>query len=334
MLTDYEKSCLTTYLQTLDDEKIKHLAGSVTNGMMRCYSREEATKCILQHCPSLAQFFHRKKADRNSVFRYLHQMNVAVHSDLSKEILIQMVFELWRIPYTPMTPASTVTSSFESRIPSVSNAIALQTNSNEPVNSIKNLLESEKILKEANTLGFEKYISVFAEQFYRLLNETPSGSGHLHSLNNTHFFGDCKMIIRIKGDSEETEVFCEGSTDILNNLSNLKKEHKLIFRPNLTEEGVRGKRDRYGTIQATVCGTLHQLPNRFVGYFQQAFVLGKDPFENDTSRITDSALVMTAKAAAPSLSQLMLESSPTSQPLAVGTTQSYLSITDTQSTLD
>lgn len=333
MLNDQEKYLLTHFLEQMEDSKLISLSGTVTMGRIKYTTREEAVKCILLHATSLIDIFHFKRINTTVLLKYLHHLNESIPGTASKDMLIHRIFQKWNIPYPTksqasdhvvVTPAITPypgTSVSKNDLPAVyltSTSVTVPTNNfqmmSDAVNSLNTnctrdplaqMIRSRELLKEVNTLAFNEYIVGFAQTFYNLLN-TASGQ-YEHGFNNTHFFGECKLKIMIKGATEDIELEGEGVMQVLNVLSDLKKDHQLYFSPNLTEQGVRSKQDNHGLISAVVCGTLHQRSGP-VGVFEQCFIIAPDPFARESYKIQETVLILRSSNAVSSYSQLMISS--------------------------
>lgn len=73
------------------------------------------------------------------------------------------------------------------------------------------------------------------------------------------------------------------AADVVQMICNTKACHSLYFNPNLSHEGVQGRRDVHGLVMGLVCGTLHQ-QDRCVGVLEQLFGLVRDPSADNFSR--------------------------------------------------
>ena len=94
-----------------------------------------------------------------------------------------------------------------------------------------------------------------------------------------HFYTDCRLYEKLSSDSLQEESEVAGSTDVANHICKTIREHNLIFSPNLTPEGVRGKVDSHGLCIVEVHGSLHQ-PGNCCGVFQHEFGLAQEPLSN------------------------------------------------------
>lgn len=186
----------------------------------------------------------------------------------------------------------------------VQNQMQIQQKNESPYAEV---VRSSQLLKEVNSLAFDEFILNFAKQFYELLNQNPN-SQYLHGLSDSHFFTECRIQIMIKGGQEDIEQAGENIGEVLTLLSDIKREHQLMFNPNLSADGVRGKTDSHGLIYAVASGTLHQGRGQMVGVFEHSFILRKDPFDANSCKIAESTLILRSSNAVESISQLMLTS--------------------------
>lgn len=337
-LSDQEKYLLTDFLSQMDDGRLKGLSGSVTMGRINCDSREEALNCILLHATSIRDLFNLKRISTTVLLNYLYRLNESVPGTATKEVLIQRIYQKWNLPFPtespysqtivspapsiyppainyqnlapPMgtVPCSTMVPNNQFQMMSDAARVFSTPNAHDP---LAQMIRSRNLLKEVNSLAFNEYIVGFAQTFYNLLNNA-SGQ-YQHSFNDTHFFGECKLKIMIKGAEEDIELEGEGIVEVLTVLSDLKKEHQLYFSPNLTEQGVRSKRDSHGLISAVVCGTLHQRSGP-VGVFEQCFIISPDPFARESYKIQETVLILRSSNAVASYSALMLGSKSSATP--------------------
>ncbi len=309
MLNDQEKNCLAHLLQTISsEEKLVSLAKSVSMGRIQYISSDDAIRYILLQTESLRSFFDRRKVNRDLLLAYLTKLNVSVAASATKETLVKHIFDVWKVPYSSSIPyahdnvALLPSTHFSSLNPSL--GYPQQQKSQDQI--LKEIVESEKIRKEAESMAFDAFILDFSREFYQLLNKKSEVNHYLHSLTTSHFIADCKMLIKIYGEEEETEVISENVTDTLENLSILQKQHELIFEPNLSGNEKRGHRDFCGLIHAVFGGCLYKRTEP-VGNFKQNFVLRKVSSTQNSYIIDQTNLILISKKAVP-YSSLMLTS--------------------------
>lgn len=305
MLNEYEKSCLTSFLQTMDDNTLKRIANSVTMGRLISNSRDESISCILLHSESLNMFFLRRKVNSLLLLKYLHSMRVPIPGESTKDTMLEQIYKLWKLPYQPATSNQQNCVSSTSSIlclPTNSSAhgginaaqclqIPNQSNTNHSHNSLKEMLDTKKLLKEADQVAIADFVQRFASQFYELLNKPDPTTCYLHSLNSSHFFEKCKIDIVIKGTQEDIQVGDEKCDKALKHLSDLRDTHKILFCPNLSPDAVGHKRSCDGLLCVVVCGTLHHTEG-IVGQFRQKFILSTDPYAQYSYKIKDTQLIL------------------------------------------
>lgn len=117
----------------------------------------------------------------------------------------------------------------------------------------------------------------FAQWFFQLLNAQNPSSGIVtnETFGTQHFYSDCQLKM-ISATSELTKDDFSGSELTVKRLLALAMEERLIFSPNLSEQGVRGMSEAHGLNVVLVCGIIHQHSNP-VGIFEQQFGLVREP---------------------------------------------------------
>lgn len=322
MLTDYEKSCLANFLQTLDDNHLKRLSSSVTNGRLIGNSREDAISCILLHSESLISFFNRKKVGSSVLLNYLHTMQIPVSGDAPKETMLEQIFNLWKVPLQRVSSHHNhynVSSSSAVALPITSSTQPMSINAAQSLQlanphqsgavnsytSMKQMIDHKKMIKEADAVALEDFVYSFAAHYYELLNKPDPSTCYLHSLNPTHIFSKCKMKIVVKRSDEDIEVVDDDCVSALKHLSELRESYKVIFVPNLSADNVRSQKSCDGLLYVMVFGTLHH-PDRVWGSFKQTFVLSADPFSQNSYKVRDSELTLINNKDVPSNTQQML----------------------------
>lgn len=296
MLNDYEKSCLSSFLQVMDDNLLKRMSKSITCGRMECNSRDESINCILLHSDSLMSFFSRRKVGSSLLLNYLNRMQVPVSGDATKTVILEQIFKFWKIPYQPVSQLDCVPSTVSNSVlPSNSSQLCIATSSQDTTqsynSSLKQMLETKKLIKEVDVVAVDDFVHRFSSQFYELLN-TPNASTHFHhNLNSSHFFEKCRVEIIIKGAEEDVQVVVDKCESALKHLSDLRVTHKLLFCPNLSPGAVINKRSCDGLLCVIVCGTLHRTDG-VVGQFQQSFILATDPYSQYSYKIQETTLFL------------------------------------------
>jgi len=115
----------------------------------------------------------------------------------------------------------------------------------------------------------------------------------------------------VDGRNRSIERF-EGSELTVGRLVAFVSQERLIFNPNSTPDGVRGKSDPHGRRVIFICGTVHRA-DTVIGLFEQQFGLVRDPTAENNWKIrsTRLALSTTAPESLPTLAmtQAMLTAS-------------------------
>ena len=124
----------------------------------------------------------------------------------------------------------------------------------------------------------------FAKWFYEMLNSfNPTVPGDAKDFGPQHFWDDAKIKINSVTPSPSTEEY-EGPQLVSERLISFTKEERLLFNPNIGQEGVFVKSSMHGLVMVMVCGTIHR-SNNCLGVFQQVFGIIKDPRYNDNWKI-------------------------------------------------
>lgn len=321
MLTDYEKACLANFLQTLDDSCLKRLSSSVTNGRLTGTSREDAISCILLHSESLISFFNRKRVSTSVLLHYLHTMQIPVAGEAPKEIMLEQIFNLWKVPYQPVsshnhhyvTPSSALALPVPPQPMGTNTTQSLQlanpqSGADNPYTALRQMIDHKKILQEADAVALEDFVYSFAAQYFELLNKPDPSTCYLHSLNSTHIFSKCRIKIVVKKSDEDIEVVDDNCESALKHLSELRESYRVLFCPNLSAGNVQNKKSCDGLLYVGVYGTLHH-PDRVWGSFKQSFVLSADPFSQNSYKVKDSELILINNKDLTNGQQMLMQSS-------------------------
>jgi hypothetical protein len=143
-------------------------------------------------------------------------------------------------------------------------------------------LQSTSTVPDTPNIGVEDNVidemaRQFTNWFYTVLNH--------FKLGIEKFWQDCSMCLDISSGSDCFRHEIQNSAvDVVKWICDTKTHDNLYFKPNLSHEGVKGRRDVHGRVMFLVCGTLHQ-PDRCVGIFEQLFGLVRDPSTNDKWKI-------------------------------------------------
>lgn len=128
----------------------------------------------------------------------------------------------------------------------------------------------------------------FTNWFYSLLNQCQLGM--------ENFWQDCSMCLVLSSERDCSELEIKNSAaDVVQLIWNTKAHNNLYFNPNLSSEGVQGRRDVHGLVMVLACGTLHQ-QDRCVGIFEQSFGLIRDPSARNNWKIKHTNLNLKCKS--------------------------------------
>ncbi|XP_054288422.1 uncharacterized protein C3orf38 homolog [Macrosteles quadrilineatus] len=271
MLSLEERINVLELLSGLDEDDILSLASTVTKGLLKPGSREEANEAVLQHSDSVESILSRKKISRELLFNYLHWKKVTTDSNLDKKSLTSMLLRLWKQP--------------------------VQSNNEQPNENFANHSNNERNLQVTShlePLQVDLFAHKFTEWYYQLLNKDFLQGGNF-AVGAEHFWNDATLQIEMMSNGQTVTEEAEGSTASVTLIRDIKQRHKLYFSPNLSAEGVRGRSEPHGAVCVLVCGTLHQSAGVVVGVFEQVFWLIKDPLTNNTWKIKRNQLRLTSK---------------------------------------
>ncbi|XP_072394855.1 uncharacterized protein C3orf38 homolog [Diabrotica undecimpunctata] len=248
-------------LSKLDEDNLLSLVRTVTQGLLRINSKDDAIKAILKHSPDTLSILRRKSVTREVLFSYLDEKDIVMKIPITKNELIDKIMEFWNIKSADIT-----TVSYRSN--------------EETINEIKPKEDSNSISALA-----EK----FAGWFYSLMNDEGVGA--------EHFYSDAKMKINLHSNNDcDTTVVEDDPDSLAQALFRIKLQHGIFFNPNISREGTQGRMDPHGLVIVLVCGTLH-VQKTCVGVFEQVFSLARDPFCDNNWKIKNSELNLRSKSA-------------------------------------
>uniref|UniRef100_A0A1B6KEV2 NTF2 domain-containing protein n=1 Tax=Graphocephala atropunctata TaxID=36148 RepID=A0A1B6KEV2_9HEMI len=96
MLTLEERINITELLNGVSLDDLHSLATTITKGLLKTNTREEANEAILQHSDTVDSILNRKKISRELLFNYLHWKKVTTDNNLDKKSLINLLTNYWR----------------------------------------------------------------------------------------------------------------------------------------------------------------------------------------------------------------------------------------------
>ncbi|KAG8225407.1 hypothetical protein J437_LFUL004607 [Ladona fulva] len=251
MLSLKQQEFIEDLLNNMRLQDLVSLANTVTANMISLTSVEEAKKCILLHTDTIPSLLKRKKITKELLFNYLHGKQVSVCPTLDKQQLIEVLLQYWN---SQSSSEVTATQGVATGV------IDTQLNEN---NSDVHLMSLK-----------------FAQWFYNLLNRSTGICG-VEQFGIEHFWPDCSMKLHVLADQCDTIEEVQGnSSQVVDLFNKVKSQYMLYFHPNLTNNGVYGKKNHYGLVLVLICGTLHK-ENSCCGVFEQLFGLIEDPGTNN-----------------------------------------------------
>lgn len=138
----------------------------------------------------------------------------------------------------------------------------------------------------------------FVKWFYPLLNATFNSEESSKEFGSQHFWIDASAKICLEessmGSANRHLISHNDSAEqVSETLKDIVRRFQIIFKPNLTRDGVSGKINPYGLGLVSVCGTLHNPTLSCVGIFYQQFGLIRDPSlgQNFKIKFTNAYLI-------------------------------------------
>lgn len=160
----------------------------------------------------------------------------------------------------------------------------------------------------ASDFNLNLFSEKFTIWFYNLLNNGKTQEGQ--QFGPEHFWPDNILQIRVTGPnlnvhevnykhlcpqpnstniSHFKERFSGQESAAL--LAQMRSHFDLYLNPNITKEGVLAQSESHGVIKITVCGTAHKR-DLCVGFFEQSFMVIKDPSMQNNWRIKKTEMQM------------------------------------------
>lgn len=152
-----------------------------------------------------------------------------------------------------------------------------------PQLEVKSLSPANNSANTVSQTNVELLAQQFSEWFFKMLNQPDQ-------LPAEHFWPDAKLIIHFSSPlGEIMESREDNPEEISSLLFRTKVQHNLLFNPNLTAEGTKGRLEPHGLVAVMACGTLHS-GQYCVGVFEQSFSLARDPLSENNWKIKHSRL--------------------------------------------
>lgn len=315
MLSEVEKNGIRSLLERLEKPDLISLTDTVTNRAVTVDTSEDAIEAIISFTVNTKVLLRRKKVRREHVFQYLAEHQVFVPSTADKQQLIKKVMDLWvqkerelklGCSMDPSLNYSDPSVSSTSHTPSMIDSKSYLETSIEPASSTTspghspNTSPSSTVCSSGPLHGkgdseSDNFGQSLAEQwapwFYDLLKSCsvnmindPSQPHGMSDWGEHHFWADSRLNIEVTAGTNTTEESYSGAASVSARLYSMVVRESIYLNPNLDKSGINGKLDLRGIVIITVSGTVHR-SSHYVGLFEQAFGLLKDPSVNNNYRI-------------------------------------------------
>lgn len=234
-----------------------------------CLSSADALEIILLHSSSVHSILNRKLITREILFQYLHNKQVAVRNDFTKQLLIEKTIQYWKENFQR---AEAESESLTERSENVQECVEVE---------MSEYSGGEKVFDSDGTSEIDspehfpinQMSRKFASWFFTNLND--------ESLQRNDFWRDGKCSVQFLEQNVcmlEEEHF--GDESIWTFCRELRQRYQLYFNLNETHNGVQGRIDRHGLVLVLSCGTLHKT-DELVGTFECVFALSRDPYSEN-----------------------------------------------------
>lgn len=248
----------------------------------------EAINYIFTHVENALSLLHKKAITKEVLFRYLHHRRVPVTHDFSKANLIQKVLDLW----TSSGKGSQRAGQLEQNVVVT---VAAQKELLEERGAVDEVEMEAKVMEEPRGLPVHNLARQFAEWFFQNFNKS--------SLKASDLWLDVKLLLRVVAEDGHNNYEASDAESSVQVLNDIQETYNFLFNPNLSMAGVQGRMDVYGLVVILCCGTLHSSQGDFVGLFECAFRILRDPVSDNNWKLKDINLLMrsSAEASVPSL---------------------------------
>ncbi|VEN57044.1 unnamed protein product [Callosobruchus maculatus] len=261
MANSYSSQGIRKILSKLDEYDIFALASTVTQGLLKVDSVDEAVSGILKHSPTLVSILRRKVITKEILFSYLDENDISIKSPASKNDLIDRIIEFWDLQSSEKASDQSATLEV---------AVA----------------EGNVISEGDHIIG--QLAEQFTKWFYTMLNSD-------EGVGIEHFYADAKLkLITVTDKDCDIKEIADNPQDISSALQALKLQHHLYFNPNFSNDGIKGQIDPHGLVVVFTCGTIH-VKDSIVGVFEQVFSLARDPFCDNNWKIKKTELNLRSK---------------------------------------
>lgn len=229
----------------------------------------EALDLILLHSSSLASILSRKVITKGVLFRYLHARRVAVNVELSKAVLIEKTERYWAesLRDDRTTPAD-------------ERAREATTNEdNTPAATIKEIVNNDDQQDDwPENFPIHRMSRQFTGWFFKQFN-----SGQLAA---DDFWCDAHCTVEMTDATAVDRLEqADGADACATALLALRDRFAFHFNANECHAGCQGRVDAHGLVLVLSCGTLHVEQRGFVGCWECAFGLVRDPFADNNWKV-------------------------------------------------
>ncbi|KAM4795233.1 uncharacterized protein C3orf38 homolog isoform 2-T2 [Rhinophrynus dorsalis] len=235
-----EKTGCRKLLEELQTPDLISLAETVTNRMIKVFSREEAIDAIITYSESATELLKRRKVHREAIFKYLASQKISVLPTSEKNQLIQTAVELWREPVVEKRSTAT---------------------------------QAKKENRSQNeSLDYQMLGEQFCRWFYQLLNsQNPLFGQERGDWGPQHFWENAVLKFVYCTTEQSMEEYSGAHMASLRLLA-LARDERLLFNPNIDPRGLKCVTSPHGLVVVAVAGTIHR-DNSCLGIFEQVFGL-------------------------------------------------------------
>lgn len=197
----------------------------------------------------------------------MHNRQIAVTSELSKQLLLDKILSFWADTLRPRTPSPE---------PQSDEKILFDTT---PTLLLNSSTEVSITPDPENDENFPIHLLSrrFAVWFFEQYNAS--------SLTLDDFWPDVKCDGELMdGAVIQQHIDATGSQAVYDLLVGFKNKYGFYFNPSVSHAGVQGRIDQHGMVLVLCCGTIHT-QQQFAGLFECGFGLVRDPFTDNNWKV-------------------------------------------------
>lgn len=227
----------------------------------------EAVDLILLHSSSIASILSRKVITKSVLFRYLHARRVPVNVELSKAVLVEKTDRYWAESFSDArhTPAD---GRPREATPDADTS---------PSVSATAIVDPERDDWPEN-FPIHRMSRQFTGWFFGQFN-----SGQLAA---DDFWCDAHCTVEMTDATAVDRLEqADGADACAAGLLALRERFAFHFNANECHAGCQGRVDAHGLVLVLSCGTLHVEQRGFVGCWECAFGLVRDPFADNNWKV-------------------------------------------------